>query len=636
MTTTDIAYSAEPPLRDARTELPGAHGRVTTLAELRDALETIARSGQPSPADWPHRAMDFRILAQVLEGLEHPVEDFGALLPGDWAQVAPEMQARIPGNPTVNHKRLVARMTRAIGWLRPDLDPWSALQLLAEMEMPVNADIVGEVRLRAAQDGLRPIDIDTAWIAGQLVHVPERQEAKQRSLYRFLVRLSRRRRVQRAGLLRADLALPATRRQKEDAVVLPEWLHVIRDVSDRRTRNALDRLWRTILHHEMQADTPDDLLALIDAGALRHAAAERIKPIKPGTWRAYIQIARKVLLAHVDDPTRYAKRLGHVDTPRKPSAPRRKKPETERAGFRLAMDAVHTLQPPVPAEADALLTQEVWPRVAASMHELGGARGLSHRTVEAYIEEAKRCLARQATRPVPARLPKTIRTARPPETVTPNRARPSSRVPALPAALCAEVHEMLDLCGYTRNAKRAMLATLGNGYTTGIEAEAVRDDAPLDEIVAYMVWHMSGRARTDAQRMSDVIGMCGHPSIVISWRRCARPGYPRATIRRRASTMKPAAPGPRRPSRGTGPGRMSAAWRRTRARRSPGRSISSTRCMRMKAWGHSCPPSGSDRSRPVPCGAASAISTRAIRCRAASRPRRPHWVSTRTARPVSS
>lgn len=511
MTMTDIARSSSFPSHCAKVEALGAHGRVATLAELCDALETAARSGQPSLADWPHRTTDIQILARILEGLEHPVEDFGVLLPDCWAQIAPRIRARFPGNPTVNHKRLVSRMKRAIGWFRPDIDPWSALQCLAEMEIPVNADIVGEVRLRAARDGLRPSDIDTAWIAGQLATVSAENEVKQRSLYQFLVRLSRRPRVQRAGLLRCDLAMPATRRQQQKAVVLPDWLQGIHDVSDRRTRNGLDLLWRTLLHHGLQADTPDDLLALIETEHLHHAAAQRVGPIKLQTWRGYIQSVRKALLARVDEPTRFAKKLKHVDAPRKPRSPRRQKSEQERAGFRLAMDAVRTLQPPVPADADALLTQDVWPRVATSMHELGHGRGLSPRTVDAYIEEAKRLWARQATRPVPARLPKTIRTRRPPETVNPKRVRAPSRVPALPAALRAEVHEMLDLCGYTRNAKRAMLATLGTGYTTGIDAGAFPDDATLEQVVSYAARHMSGRVRTDARRMSDVIGMCGHP-----------------------------------------------------------------------------------------------------------------------------
>ena len=511
MTTTDIAHPPDLTPQCAQAHAPGARDRVTTLAELPDALESAARSGQPSVADWPHRAMDFRILARVLEGLDHPVAAFGALLPADWTQVAPETRARIPGNPTINHQRLVAKMTRAIGWFRPDLDPWSALQCLAEVEIPGNASIVGTVHLRAARDGLRPIDIDTAWIASQFVTVTDKQEIKLRSFYRVLVRLSRRPRVQRTGLLRADLALPATRRQNENAVVLPDWLQDIHAASGKRTRNALDRIWRTLLHHDMHADTADDILALIDAGKLRHATAQRVAAIEPGTWRGYIQAARTALLARVDDPNRYANRLKHVDAPRKPGLPRRKKPETERAGFRLAMDAVRTLQPPVVVDADILLTRDLWPRVATSMHGLGRERGLSRRTVDSYIEDAKRILARRATRPAPARLPKTIRVPRPAETVKPERIRAPSRVPTLPAALCADVQEMLDLCGYTPNATRAMLATLGTGYSTGIEAGELRDDATLDRVVSYAAQHMAGRIPTDAQRMSEVVGMCGHP-----------------------------------------------------------------------------------------------------------------------------
>ena len=487
------------------------HATIATLAELRDALEATARAGPPSVADWPHRAVDFRILARVLEGLDHPVDAFGVLLPDDWAQVAPETRARLPGNSTVNHKRLVSRMKRAIGWFRPDLDPWSALQLLAEVEIPGNANLVRQMRLRAARDGLRPSDIDTAWIAGQLTTVSAENEVNERSLYQFLVRLSRRPRVRRADLLRCDLAMPATRRQQQKAVVLPDWLQESHAVGGQGTRNALDRIWRTLLHHEMQADTPDDLLALIDAGKLPHDAARCVEPVKKSTWRNYIQCARKALLARVDDPTRYAKRLRHVDTPRKPCRPRRKKPETERAAVRLAREAVRTLQPPVTADADVLLTRDVWPRIATSMHVLGHERGLSRRTVDAYIEETKRLWARQATRPVPARLPKKICTPRPPKTAKPSCARAPSRVPALPAALCAEVHEMLDLCGYTINAKRAMLATLGTGYTAGLEAKAFLDDATLEQVVSYMARHMAGHARTDAQRMSEVIGMCSHP-----------------------------------------------------------------------------------------------------------------------------
>ncbi|MCB1313712.1 MAG: hypothetical protein KDK29_18350 [Sedimentitalea sp.] len=275
--------------------VPEERRTVVTLQDVGDVLEDAAGSGMPSIADWPHRAVDFRIMERILEGLDHPVEAFGTLFPTKWRHVPPEIRHRIPGNPVVNHMRLVARFKRVIGLLRPDIDPWSALRLLADVELPTNSFLIGEVQGRAGRDGLNPIDIDSSWIAERLADIRPEHETQHRGRYHYLVRLSQRPRVRHSGLLRMDLSLPETIRQRQRAVVLPNWLQEISDRNGQPARNALDRLWRTIQHHGLEAACPDDIMELIAAGKLHHAAAQCVEPIKSSTWRTYIQRTRKAL-----------------------------------------------------------------------------------------------------------------------------------------------------------------------------------------------------------------------------------------------------------------------------------------------------------------------------------------------------
>lgn len=284
---------------------------VATLRDVSDALADAARYGIPSIADWPHREVDFRILERVLDGLDHPVEAFGTLFPAVWSNLSPEMRDRIPGNARNNHMRLSAKVPRAIGILRPDLDPWSALQLLADVELPTNAGVVGEVRWRALRDGLEPVEIDSGWIAAQLATIDPQRETQHRNIYQFLVRLAKQPRVRQTGLLREDLRMPPTARQARRAVTLPNWLQDIYDASDRPTQNGLNRLWRTIVHHGLGAYSVEDILALICSGKLEHDAAQCVEPIKPGSWHRYIQCVRRALLCRVDDPSKYSEKIKH-------------------------------------------------------------------------------------------------------------------------------------------------------------------------------------------------------------------------------------------------------------------------------------------------------------------------------------
>lgn len=293
------------PHNDQKTDSPALHIQrsVITFHDLKAALEDAVQRGQPSPVDWVHRAVDFRILAHVLGNLDHRVEAFGALLPDEWEEIAPEICKRIPGNPRNNHMRLVFTFKRAIGLFRPDLDPWSALQVLADTEMSKSSGSLGRVRCRAKQDGLKPIQITSAWIKQQLVGVEPQNEAEVRGIFLFLVRLSKKPQVQASGFLRSDLTLPTTMRQQWCSVDLPDWLQAIYTSSDRQTQNALDRLWRTVLYHDQSAHTPADFLALINADKLSHDAAQSLEPIKLSTWRIYIQRARKALLPVSEGPT---------------------------------------------------------------------------------------------------------------------------------------------------------------------------------------------------------------------------------------------------------------------------------------------------------------------------------------------
>jgi hypothetical protein len=274
---------------------------VVTLQDLENALEGAARSGHPSPVDWVHRAVDFRILAHVLGSLDHPVQAFGKLLPDDWAEIAPEISNRIPGNPINNHMRLVSKFKRVIGLFRPDLDPWSALQVFADAEMPKSSGFLGRVKCRAMQEGLMPIQITSEWINQQLVGVGQQNEAEIRGIYFSFVRLSKKPLVQSSGFLRSDLTLPTTMRQQWRSVELPDWLQAIYVINDRQAQNAFDRLWRTVVYHELTAYTPRDLRALTYTKSLSHDAAQCLEPIKQSTWRIYMQRARKALLSVSED-----------------------------------------------------------------------------------------------------------------------------------------------------------------------------------------------------------------------------------------------------------------------------------------------------------------------------------------------
>lgn len=284
---------------------------IATLQDLADALEGAAQKGNPSLTDWPHRLIDLRILSHMVKGLHHPVEAFGTLLPDDWEQITPEIRDRIPGNPINNHMRLVSKFKRAIGLFRPDLDPWSALQVLADVDNSKTSPNLGRARTRALRDGMKPIDITNHWIAEQLANVAPEKESSDRAIFQFLVRLSNRPCVQQSGLLRTDLALPATQTQNHRAVTLPDWLQAICDVNDRQTHNGIVRIWRTLQHVGLNASTPDDIMKLIESGKLKHEVAMRFEPIKLGSWKTYISKTRKSLRPLVNDPSIYANRIQH-------------------------------------------------------------------------------------------------------------------------------------------------------------------------------------------------------------------------------------------------------------------------------------------------------------------------------------
>lgn len=291
------------------------YSEVATLQDVSDALEDAAKHGRPSIADWPHRAVDFRILDRVLSGLDHPVQAFGTLFPAEWINVSLETRDRIPGNTRNNYMRLSARVPRAIGTFRPDVDPWSALQLLADVEFPTSPGFVGAVKWRAMRDNLKPVEIDSDWIAAQLAAIDPQGETQHRNILHSLVRLGKQPRVRQSGLLREDLSLPPTVREMQSAVMLPGWLQDIHDASDRPTQNGLNRVWRTILHHGLIAHAAADILALIDAGKLQHDAAQCVEPIKRASWRIYIQRVRKTLLLRTNNPKRDIEKIKHNGTP---------------------------------------------------------------------------------------------------------------------------------------------------------------------------------------------------------------------------------------------------------------------------------------------------------------------------------
>jgi hypothetical protein len=73
-------------------------------------------------------------------------------------------------------------------------------------------------------------------------------------------------------------------------------------MNDRQAQNALDRLWRTVVYHDLTSYTPRGLRALTYTESLSHEAARCLEPIKLSTWRIHMQRARKALLSVSEDP----------------------------------------------------------------------------------------------------------------------------------------------------------------------------------------------------------------------------------------------------------------------------------------------------------------------------------------------
>ncbi|SEQ31397.1 hypothetical protein [Thalassovita taeanensis] len=195
-------------LGQASISLCGHHKTIETFRDVENALSATARASTPSIADWAHRAIDFRILERLLGDLDHPVEAFKTLLPDDWSDISEEIRDRIPSNARNNHMRLVAKFKRAIGFYRPDLDPWSALQVLADIEMAKTSPSLGRVKALAKEGDLRPVEMNNIWIEQQLTDLAQQNEAEIRGIFLFLVRLSKKPAVQTSGLLQGDLRLP--------------------------------------------------------------------------------------------------------------------------------------------------------------------------------------------------------------------------------------------------------------------------------------------------------------------------------------------------------------------------------------------------------------------------------------------
>jgi len=290
-----IEQKQSPELAKNASAISGHHKTVETFHDIENALCAAARTGKPCIADWQHRAIDFRILERLLGDLDHPVRTFSMVLPDDWSDVSGEIRDRIPGNARNNHMRLIARFKRAIGFYRPDLDPWSALQVFADVEMAKTSPSLGRVKGLAMMDDLKPIEINNAWIEQQLTNLTPEKETEIRGVFHFLVRLSKKPSVLASGLLQGDLWLPPTNRQKRRSTELPGWLQTIYDKVDRPTQNALDRIWLTIERLNLTAKNPRDILALMDAEKLTYDTANQVEPIKKNTWKIYAQKARKAL-----------------------------------------------------------------------------------------------------------------------------------------------------------------------------------------------------------------------------------------------------------------------------------------------------------------------------------------------------
>lgn len=290
-----IEQKQPPELAKNASAISGHIKTVETFHDIENALCAEARTGTPSISDWPHRTIDFRILERLLGDLDHPVKTFSTVLPDDWSEVPDEIRGRIPGNARNNHMRLVATFKRAIGFHRPDLDPWSALQVLADVEMAKTSPSLGRVKALAKEGDLRPVELNNKWIEQQLTDLTQQNEAEIRGIFLFLVRLSKKPAVRASGLLQGDLKLPPTNRQKRRSTELPGWLQTIYGKVDRPTQNALDRIWLTIERLNLTAKCPRDILSLINEGKLSHSTANQVEPITINTWNGYAQRARRVL-----------------------------------------------------------------------------------------------------------------------------------------------------------------------------------------------------------------------------------------------------------------------------------------------------------------------------------------------------
>lgn len=290
-----IEQKQSPELAKNASAILGHPKPVETFHDIENALSAAARTGTRCIADWPHRTIDFRILERLLGDLDHPIKTFSTVLPDDWSEVPDEIRGRIPGNARNNHMRLVATFKRAIGFHRPDLDPWSALQVLADVEMAKTSPSLGRVKALAKEGDLRPVELNNKWIEQQLTDLTQQNEAEIRGIFLFLVRLSKKPAVRASGLLQSDLELPPTNRQKRRSTELPGWLQTIYGKVDRPTQNALDRIWLTIERLNLTAKCPRDILSLINEGKLSHSTANQVEPITINTWNGYAQRARRVL-----------------------------------------------------------------------------------------------------------------------------------------------------------------------------------------------------------------------------------------------------------------------------------------------------------------------------------------------------
>ncbi len=384
-----------------------------SLQDLANTLEAEAAAGTPCPTDWPCRAVDFRILSRIAGGLEHPIDHFDTLLPDSWDAVPDETRTRIPGNPRRNHMRLRAQIVRAIAYHRPELDPWATLAVLAELDCGHHAraenasHAIRRIRSLAAECGLgTPYDITKAWIADQLRDVAEDKETQERWYFARFVDLTTNPLARRLDLLRSDLVMPPTRLQAAAAVEFPDWLEKIAEDEPGYFRSSAELVWRVIIRADLAPrGSIEDILGLLEAGHLLYHTIKPLTSVKQSTWTTYIKRLRTAFLRRVPDPSQYSRRLQHADTDRrKTPAPRTRLSDRNRAQYRLFLDVIAGLD--LPEDPDQLLTPKTWPRVAAGMTELGKLRGLSGRSIPAYIDYVNSVLRANATVDVPRRLPR--------------------------------------------------------------------------------------------------------------------------------------------------------------------------------------------------------------------------------------